>query len=97
MEAEERNGRGDAPPSKKTAWASPSPSGGSSRRTSASGELSPEQLTRMEKKKTEAEARFLAKKLGAVAIGPSWMQALQSELKKNYMEKVITVSKWTSI
>lgn len=53
------------------------------------GDLSPEQLFHMEKKKTEAEARLLAKKLGAIAIGASWMQALRSEFRKNYMDKVI--------
>lgn len=52
------------------------------------GQLSPEQLVRMEKKKSEAEARLLAKRLGASAIGPSWVQALQAEFKKTYMEKV---------
>lgn len=55
---------------------------------SSNGELSPEQLLRMEKKKVEAEARLVAKKLGANAIGVSWVQALQSELKKGYFEKV---------
>ena len=42
----------------------------------------------MEGKREEAEARLLAKRLGASAIGPSWAQALHTEFKKNYMDKV---------
>ena len=43
----------------------------------------------MEQKRAEAEARLLAKRLGALAIGVSWVQALQGEFKKAYMEKVV--------
>ena len=80
------------PPSKKIALTSPTPENKDSNFStisckSANGELSPEQLSRMEKKRTEAEARLIAKRLKAT-IGPSWVQALLAEFKKNYMEKV---------
>lgn len=51
-------------------------------------ELSPEQVSRMEKNKMEAEARLFTRRLGAETIGPTWMQALLPEFKKPYMEKV---------
>ena len=79
------------PERKKTLTSPPPPSSSNLSNTNrdlASGDLSPEQLSRMEKKKNEAEARLLAKKLGAGAIGPSWMQVLHAEFKKDYMEKV---------
>ena len=81
----------DSPDPKKTPWTSPpspSPALSGSSISSNGGQLSPEQLARMEKKRAEAEARLLAKRLGASAIGPSWAQALQSEFRKGYMEKV---------
>ena len=80
----------DSPESKKTVLASPPLNAGSAanHKQLSNGDLSPEQLLRMEKKKVEAEARLLAKKLGASSIGVSWMQAFQSEFRKGYIEKV---------
>ena len=77
------------PPSKKIALTSPTPNSRDSISSiiSSRSELSPEQLSRMEKKRTEAEARLIAKRLKAT-IGSSWIQALLAEFKKNYMEKV---------
>ena len=75
----------DSPEPKKTPWTSPPTS---SPIQSSSTQLSPEQLARMEKKKSEAEAQLLTKRLGTSNIGPSWVQALQAEFKKTYMEKV---------
>ena len=77
----------DSPEPKKTPWASPPPPS-PTQTSSAGGQLSPEQLDRMENKKLEAGARLLAKRLGTSNIGPSWVQALQDEFKKTYMEKV---------
>jgi len=51
-------------------------------------ELSPEQVSRMERNKMEAEARLYARRLGAEMFGPTWVQALLPEFKKPYMEKV---------
>ena len=53
-------------------------------------ELSPEQVSRMESKRAEAEARLLTKKMGVAtaSIGPTWMQALLPEFKKPYIEEV---------
>ncbi|CAI7993334.1 Uracil-DNA glycosylase [Geodia barretti] len=79
----------DSPEPKKTPWASPTPLS-PTQSSSAGGQLSPEQLARMEKKKLEAGARLLAKRLGTSNIGPSWVQALQAEFKKTYMEKLIS-------
>jgi uracil-DNA glycosylase len=79
----------DSPEPKKTPWASPPPPS-PTQTSSAGGQLSPEQLARMEKKKLEAGARLLAKRLGTSNIGPSWVQALQDEFKKTYMEKLIS-------
>ena len=51
-------------------------------------ELSPEQVSRMERNKMEAKAKFYARRLGAETIGSTWVQALLPEFKKPYMEKV---------
>lgn len=51
-------------------------------------ELSPEQVSRMERNKMEAEARLYARRLGAETFGSTWVQALLPEFKKPYMEKV---------
>ena len=92
MDEENAEEKEDAPVSKKLAVSSsPPPSGGDPDLVAASRELSPEQMSRMERNKMEAEARLHARKLGAAAIGPSWMTALLPEMKKNYMEKVVII------
>ena len=65
---------------------SPPPQSGGQQ--SANNELSPEQISRIEQKRAEAEAKLLTKRLGAGAIGDSWMQAMQSEFKKSYIDNV---------
>ena len=87
----------DAPETKKSSLTSPPPPPPTPTHTTSSNsggelagneKLSPEQLSRMEQQKATAEARLLAKRLGGAAIGASWMQALQREFKKGYIEKV---------
>ena len=50
--------------------------------------LSPEQQTRMEKSKLEAESKLIAKKFAAEELGISWINALLPEFKKPYMQEV---------
>ena len=42
----------------------------------------------MERNRVEAEARVIAKKLGAEKLGLTWVKALLAEFKKTYMQEV---------
>ena len=42
----------------------------------------------MERNRVEAEARVVAKKLGAEKLGLTWVKALLAEFKKTYMQEV---------
>ena len=70
---------GTPPPAKK-------PSGSDD--TTSSPSVSPEQLSRMQQNKLEAEGKRLAKKFGVQRIGTTWVEALGSEFKAPYMDKV---------
>ena len=72
------DGHSSPPPTKK-----PSGSG-----DAMSPTVSPEQISRMEQNKLEAEGKRLAKKFGVERIGTTWVKALSSEFKAPYMEKV---------
>ncbi len=51
--------------------------------------LSPEQKSRAERNKLEAEAKLLAKKFGAELMGVTWVKALLREFKSTYMQEVL--------
>ena len=42
----------------------------------------------MERNRLDAEARVIAKKLGAEKLGLTWVKALLAEFKKPYMQEV---------
>ena len=48
----------------------------------------PDPMASVIAKKCDAEAKLWARKLGAEALGPSWMKALVPEFKKPYFTMV---------